>query len=169
MRTASELAGVVGLTPSATSYHLRALERWGILVRAEGGGDGRERPWRAAARNLRWEDEEVRGESQRAARRVIAGSYLQRLADQLDAWASADPQDRAAWHDTANISRGYLWLTADEARAFAEAHHELLDRFSSGRDARNHPPGTRRFAHFLAVVPLVEASGEEPRSGPPAG
>src|SRR4051794_4241177 len=47
--TATECAELAGLTPSAMSYHLRALERWGILERAEASADGRERPWRAPA------------------------------------------------------------------------------------------------------------------------
>ena len=36
--TATECAELAGLTPSATSYHLRALERWGIVERAESLG-----------------------------------------------------------------------------------------------------------------------------------
>src|SRR5262249_58215502 len=51
-RTASELAELAGLTPSAMSYHLRALERWGIIERGEAREDGRERPWWAAGRGL---------------------------------------------------------------------------------------------------------------------
>ena len=47
-RTASELAELTGLSPSAMSYHLRALERWGIVEHAAEREDGRERPWRAA-------------------------------------------------------------------------------------------------------------------------
>ena len=34
-RTSSELAELTGLSPSAMSYHLRALERWGIVERGE--------------------------------------------------------------------------------------------------------------------------------------
>ena len=50
-RTASELADLTGLTPSAMSYHLRALERWGVVKRAEPGAtraSGRGRPPDAA-------------------------------------------------------------------------------------------------------------------------
>ena len=43
--TATECAELAGLTPSATSYHLRALERWGSIERAEASADGRERPY----------------------------------------------------------------------------------------------------------------------------
>jgi DNA-binding transcriptional ArsR family regulator len=50
--TATEAAQICGLSPSAMSYHLRALEKWGIVVRDDTSGDGRERPWRAAAHSL---------------------------------------------------------------------------------------------------------------------
>ncbi len=157
VRTASELAGIVGLTPSATSYHLRALERWGILVRAEGGDDGRERPWRAAARRLRWNEEDLSSEAQRVTRDAIAGEYLQRLREQLDAWARAGEQERAAWRETAHVDRGYLWLSAEEARDLRREYQALLERYSAGRDAVEHPAGSRRFAIFHALTPVVEA------------
>ncbi|WP_426996886.1 ArsR/SmtB family transcription factor [Pseudarthrobacter sp. N5] len=47
-RTATELAVQTGLTPSAMSYHLRALQKWGMVVPAETSGDARERRWKAA-------------------------------------------------------------------------------------------------------------------------
>ena len=51
--TATECAGVVSLSPSATSYHLRALARAGLVEAAPGRGDGRERLWRIVGRALR--------------------------------------------------------------------------------------------------------------------
>lgn len=48
-RTATECANEVGGTASACSYHLRELERFGLAERVESPGDGRTRPWRAAA------------------------------------------------------------------------------------------------------------------------
>jgi DNA-binding transcriptional ArsR family regulator len=44
--TATECAGVVDLSPSAVSYHLRALAKAGLVEEAPGRGDGRERRWR---------------------------------------------------------------------------------------------------------------------------
>src|SRR5581483_975952 len=46
--TATECAAVCGLSPSATSYHLRALAKVGLVEEAPGRGDGRERLWRSA-------------------------------------------------------------------------------------------------------------------------
>jgi DNA-binding transcriptional ArsR family regulator len=53
--TATECAGVVGESPSALSYHLRALARWGFVEEAP-GGVGRERPWRATAARIEFPD-----------------------------------------------------------------------------------------------------------------
>src|SRR5512146_2234938 len=58
-RTSSELAELTGLSPSAMSYHLRALERWGIVERGTPRSDGRERPWRGVARTLRFDPETI--------------------------------------------------------------------------------------------------------------
>src|SRR5215813_7313093 len=46
--TATECAEVAGLFPSACSYHLRALARYGFVEEDPSGGqDRRHRPWRA--------------------------------------------------------------------------------------------------------------------------
>src|ERR1700733_15532457 len=48
--TATECADVAGLSPSACSYHLRALARYGIVEEdLDSAADGRQRPWGARA------------------------------------------------------------------------------------------------------------------------
>jgi DNA-binding transcriptional ArsR family regulator len=50
--TATELENFTGISASAMSYHLRELERVGVIRRADvDAGDGRERPWVPVARN----------------------------------------------------------------------------------------------------------------------
>src|ERR671930_390886 len=78
-RTASELAALTDLSPSAMSYHLRALERWGVVERGEARADARERPWRASGRSLSF----VSDADSAAAVDVIAAGYLQQLRDEL--------------------------------------------------------------------------------------
>src|SRR3982751_427340 len=51
--TATECAGMVGLSPSATSYHLRELAKYGLVEQAPSRGDGRERVWRSTGTGLR--------------------------------------------------------------------------------------------------------------------
>src|SRR5580658_8301752 len=44
--TATQCAELTGLSPSATAYHLKFLERYGVAEPAPPRPDRRERPWR---------------------------------------------------------------------------------------------------------------------------
>src|ERR1700749_2353710 len=48
--TATQCAELTGLSPSATAYHLKLLERYGFAETAPPRPDRRERPWRATGR-----------------------------------------------------------------------------------------------------------------------
>src|ERR1700727_3561355 len=48
--TATQCAELTGLSPSATAYHLKFLERYGFAEPAPPRADRRARPWRATAR-----------------------------------------------------------------------------------------------------------------------
>src|SRR4029077_1064021 len=50
--TATECAELTELSPSATAYHLKLLERYGLAEPAPARSDGRERPWRATDRRV---------------------------------------------------------------------------------------------------------------------
>src|SRR5215472_12374176 len=50
--TATECASLTGLSPSATSYHLKALERWGFVEAGQARADGRDRPWKVVGRSI---------------------------------------------------------------------------------------------------------------------
>src|SRR5204863_3922709 len=67
-QTASECADVVGATASNCSYHLRELERYGLVERVDGpAGDARERPWRATATGFSYDLPEDRRSDPAAA------------------------------------------------------------------------------------------------------
>ena len=148
-RTSSELAELTGLSPSAMSYHLRALERWGIVERGTPREDGRERPWRAAGRTLSLDPETV----STAAVDVVAGTTFQHLRDEFRRWAAVEQDERQAWRDLAGVSRSYLWLTEDEAGAFSSELGAVVKKYAAERDAAHHPEGTRRVFCLVAVVP----------------
>lgn len=149
-RTASELAELTGLSASAMSYHLRALERWGVVVRGPARGDARERPWRAAARSLALApDDSVSA----AAADVITGGYLEQLRDEFRRWTLGEPGEPDEWREIGRMRRSFLWLTPEEAAAFADDVNAAIDRHVAGRDAVDHPEGTRRVMCILALVP----------------
>jgi DNA-binding transcriptional ArsR family regulator len=148
-RTSSELAELTGLSPSAMSYHLRALERWGIVERGMPRDDGRERPWRAAGRTLSLDPETV----STAAVDVVAGTTLQHLRDEFRRWAAVMQDESQTWRDLAGVTRSYLWLTEDEASAFSTELGAIVKKYAGDRDAAHHPEETRRVFCLFAVVP----------------
>jgi DNA-binding transcriptional ArsR family regulator len=150
-RTSSELAELTGLSPSAMSYHLRSLERWGVVERGAPREDGRERPWRAVGRTLRLDPETI----STAVVDVVAGTTFQHLRDQFRRWATVEQGETKAWRDVAGVSRVYLWLTEDEATAFDAELRAVLKKYTDARDAAHHPEGTRRVFSLVAIVPEV--------------
>src|SRR5215472_18385161 len=74
--TATEAAALTGLSPSATSYHLKALAKWGIVEAGEARADGRDRPWRGTGRTVEVSSQ-VPG-STAVAEVAIMGTFLDR-------------------------------------------------------------------------------------------
>lgn len=149
--TATDCAAVAGLSPSAMSYHLRSLEKWGFVERAPGSGDGRERPWRATAHGWRIDDMPDEGSS--AAADTILGSIFDRRRREFAEWndhESAQPPD---WKDVAVVNTSTLWVTAEEAAELVAAQSAVLDRFQD-RSGDERPAGSRRVRVTHLVVPL---------------
>jgi DNA-binding transcriptional ArsR family regulator len=154
-RTSSELAELTGLSPSAMSYHLRALERWGIVQRGEAREDGRERPWRAAGRTLSLDPETISA----AAADVVAATTLQHLRDEIRRWALVERDQGKTWREVAGISRAYFWLTEEEVTALQADLYAVMNKHTADRDAAHHPEGTRRVFCLFAIVPEPGANG----------
>jgi DNA-binding transcriptional ArsR family regulator len=148
--TATECAQIAGLSPSAMSYHLRALERWGIVERAPASTDGRERPWRAAGESMTIDSAEPRASA--AAESAMVTRLLDHAKRDLLDWLSRDDRDQEGWRDITTLSGGGRWLTDNEAEELGAALNELLDKYP--RAATNErPPGARRVRVTFVMVP----------------
>jgi DNA-binding transcriptional ArsR family regulator len=156
--TATECAEIAGLSPSAMSYHLRSLERAGIVERAESKGDGRERPWRAAGSYLQV-DSRGNGAGELAAAATLTSTVLGRTVEQFQEYLARRSAEPADWLEASEASYGQLWLTAEEAKRVGEQFLEDLERFR-GRRTGARPPGARRVR--LAVM-LFPTDAPEPR------
>ncbi|GAA3712327.1 hypothetical protein GCM10022204_34050 [Microlunatus aurantiacus] len=145
-RTATELAQLTGLTPSAMSYHLRALEKWGVVERSSGDEDGRNRPWKATGTSLRIDTSGLgpTGED------LVADRMLGDLRQRLLAHRVRPADERTG---STGLAAGELWLTADQAeRLSVWLDNALLDEHESGW--RNEPaPGRVRMAFLWSLLP----------------
>jgi len=147
--TATEAARLAGISPSAMSYHLRALERAGIAKRAAASGDGRERPWVRAASEL-----SVRlSEGQSYAAIAATGALLevsmsQDRAGLVAAMERRDSPERRLPLDEATVyRRESLVVTLDEARQLNQRIGDLLAPYAA--DSRESPPES---AAMLSVI-----------------
>jgi DNA-binding transcriptional ArsR family regulator len=156
--SATEAAKIAGVSPSAMSYHLRALERYGIVTRAEARGDGRERPWKRAGAGITIRP--VAGQMRAAA--AVTGSIvsmaldddrnrllavLERKADR----SRAQPLDKVATY-----SRTVLRITVEEAEHLAQEFRRLLEPYEADQPGPKRPDEGR----ISVIVSLIPESVE---------
>lgn len=149
--TATEAADLVGLTPSAVSHHLRALEKYGLAQRAKASGDARQRPWQGTARTLRLSASESAGG--RVALQSVVGVQLQELSEQLDQFLASRDSDRWAGAYQ-GLARGDLWLSEEETRELGETVMALLQTFDKRRASRARSTTTRHTGFAWALMPI---------------
>jgi DNA-binding transcriptional ArsR family regulator len=156
--TATECAELTGLSPSAMSYHLRALERWGIVERAEPAEDGRERPWRAAGTRLTVDSDDPRATG--AAESALVDLALDRDRAAVRSFLARESDEPPEWRGALELNIGEPWLTAEELRELSREFREALDRFKERRLRENRPAGSRQVRVSVVLAPL----GPPPRA-----
>lgn len=147
--TATECASLTGLSPSATSYHLKALERWGIVEACEARADGRDRPWKARGHSIEVSSD-VPGTvlAETAVLEVFLDRNLALAAEFLQNQAS----EPAQWRDTMELGNGDYWLTAGELAEISAALRRVLEPYEHRRPG-SRPDGSRRVRVARLIVP----------------
>lgn len=133
--TATECAERAGVTPSAMSYHLRALEKAGLVVRAESRGDGRERPWKRAGRDLRIDVSRKGSDGAAAglaAAELLVSNALDLDRERLLRSMRADAQRPRGEGRGQHYARDTVLLTRDELREVAAAVDAVLAPYRRG-------------------------------------
>ncbi len=129
-RTATECAAEVGGTASACSYHLRELERFGLVDRAEQMDDARARPWRAAAVGFSIRS----GPMEESPAGIAADLALSRaaLADNqrlIKRFLDRGDTIEKAWRSASTFDTFELTVSPDELTELTEKIAELLRPF----------------------------------------
>ncbi|WP_250029230.1 ArsR/SmtB family transcription factor [Paractinoplanes maris] len=140
--TATETAELVGLSPSATSYHLRELAKYGLVEQAASRGDGRERVWQSTSTGLRIDaDRDQPGAA--AATEALVDIFLERDVDRARRWIRRQPAEPEQWRDVGTMTSHKLLMTAEELRVLSDKITELTApyRFRERQDGA--PEGAR--------------------------
>ena len=150
--TATACAELTGLSPSAMSYHLRTLEKWGIVEPAPGGDDGRERPWRLRSGGLRVETEglEVLG----VGDQLLGESLLDSERRRMQAFAARRDREPKEWIRAAEWEQASVWMTAEQAQELTDQVAAFVAKCRGPRSSR--PADARRVRVSYRLIPLDE-------------
>jgi len=149
--TATECAELTGLSPSATAYHLKLLERYDFAEPAPARDDRRERPWRATGRRTQVDLDSSTPAGSAAASAVMV-AFIDRSRAVAEAFAAAEHEEPEEWQDVSLLASADLWLTVEETRKVAATLAAIVKPYR-GRALADRPVGARRVRVMNMVFP----------------
>ncbi len=138
--TATECADVAGISPSACSYHLRALAKYGFVEEdLDSAADGRQRPWRARIVSFSIEDVSGNQAADLASRFLVEAvrADAEETRARYVARQSEYPKD---WQQAAGEIMTGGYVTAAELMELRKRIQELVTPYARLEPA-NRPPG----------------------------
>ena len=160
--TATECSAITGLTPSACSYHLRTLARYGVVEEdPDHSADGRERRWRVKILSFNIPDGQE-SPALRDAARLLDASLHASVDELRESFAGRRPEYPAEWREALGANYDVLHVTPEELTALRARLTELFSEYRRlPRDER--PPGASRVQVTVDLVPWFQpdAPGEE--------
>lgn len=185
--TATLLAERLGESTAATSYHLRQLAAYGLIVDVPDRGVGRERWWRAAHRSTYFDADigphpASEGDAARAGDSPAADAgggpdpetvalgqeYLHAVADAYDRktrqWLREQTTAPSGWRHAGTLSDQSLLLTPAEAAQLVADIFDLVLRYRRADEegAAAAPEGARRVAVQFQVLPSLSGDPASP-------
>jgi DNA-binding transcriptional ArsR family regulator len=154
--TATECASMVGLSPSATSYHLRELAKYGLVEQAPSQGDGRERRWQGVGSGLRI-DPDMDEPGAKTASKALVELYLVRDLERTLEWFERVHSEPPEWQEIGTLQGRRLMVTAGELKSLVDQISELLEPYQFRTRRESAPEGARRVVLNLAAFPEAQA------------
>jgi DNA-binding transcriptional ArsR family regulator len=162
--TASKLADRLGESSGATSYHLRQLEKNGLVHEVQGRGTGRERWWDRVPGGITLRGYDFAPESaERAASNLILAEWVRNQRQIVnDYLGRGDVLLSHDWFEAGIMDTVNLRLTLAQLRRLASEVEELVKPYIQISRAQTEP-GARPVQLQINGIPIVDA---EPIPGP---
>lgn len=149
--TATECAEHVGESVASCSFHLRMLEKYGFIQRAE--RRGREKPWRLVARGQEYRPDPDQPGSY-AAVAELARQQVLRETERIQRCLAQMDSVEDEWVQASVVAQASFWATADELAQLSADLVDLVRRFDGRNDdPALRPEGARRSRLFGVVNP----------------
>ena len=162
--TATECAEVVGLSPSACSYHLRTLAKYGFVEEdTSRSADGRERRWRAKISSINVSDS-TGTPAQRDAARLLTMSMHASAEELGESYRDRQSEYPDDWQAALGTNYDVVHVTPEELNTLRQRLIELFGEYRRlDPDAR--PPGARRILTTVDLVPWFPPPSPPPPDG----
>ncbi|MFC7305591.1 winged helix-turn-helix domain-containing protein [Streptomyces monticola] len=166
--TATRAAELTGESVASCSYHLRMLSKYGLVEQA-GGGQGREKPWRALAAYTSWpnqSDDPAVADASTALTTAVAELYFDRITRAIETRRELPKE----WQEAQEFGDSQLYLTAGELTGLRQKIWELIQPFEArGADPSLRPDGARlvellRIAFTVPDQPESARGADQPES-----
>ncbi len=146
--TPTQLAVFTRVSPSSMSYHLRELERVGLVRRAEPGPDARERRWEAPAHVY---DIVLSAFDDPAGRVALVDTHLSPLRSRVLGTLQRRAEEGGGTGDDAEMALGMgrLRLTPDEQRALRAEVAAVWQRYEQVSREHDGSGADLRTAHYV--------------------
>jgi DNA-binding transcriptional ArsR family regulator len=153
--TATQASELLGESSASCSFHLRQLAKYGLVEEA-GGGQRRERPWRATTMFTDWPDVTEDPKVAEAAD-LLTGVIAEQWFEHFMRWVEARPDEPTEWQEAAVFGDVALYLTASELAELNKRIRDLADVYLD-RQVRPElrPPGARLVTFVRIAHPIVE-------------
>ena len=128
--TATECAQIAGLSPSACSYHLRTLARYGFVEEdPQSAADGRERPWRARMLAFTMSDSPDAPAATQVASRLLVENMRAAAEENRVRYLARRSEYPADWQTAAGEVFSVAHVTPDELDRMRSEVLEVMARY----------------------------------------
>jgi DNA-binding transcriptional ArsR family regulator len=159
--TVTQLGDALGIAPAKAHYHVRELERVGLLrlVQTREKGGILEKYYRAVAEDIQVPRSLLNSAPTDEALAAL-GKIFNLASSEFLAAAARDLRAGALGGEVQGLTHTSLWMTADEVRALAERMAELLNPYEQPRGV----PEEREWTYFRTIhaVKVAEDAPDAP-------
>lgn len=152
--TATQASELLGESSASCSFHLRQLAKYGLVEEA-GGGQRRERPWRATAMFTDWPDVTDDPKVAEAAG-VLTAVVAEQWFEHFMRWIEARQDEPEEWQQAANFTDAALYVTASELTELEKRVRDLADVYLDRLERPELRPPDARLVTFVRIAhPMV--------------
>ena len=151
--TATECAEIAGLSPSACSYHLRTLARYGFVEEDRASAaDGRERPWRARLLAFNLSEGPGVPAATQVASRLLVENMRAAAEENRARYVARQSEYPADWQAASGELFSVAHVTPRELQRMREEVLEVMAPYVR-LDPASRPAGTRAVRIMLDLFP----------------